>query len=259
MLCRKVLLFALALAMTSAAPALPFDPNEKPTAWGCPNLLVADSGELVVMPLAIGELARVPWDRHFGTTVHIHLPVKELIDVTRDGIPFQMERTDAFVAGGFDRDHRLRQRLLELRALALRRNKHLWQMVVVTTSPPRLYFLDRLDFNDAEFHRHAEQDLSRAFRPGGLIAEGEAFTMFVLSADPEGGAPPTLAELGFHRGLYQFVRRRTLMDHPDLALPTNLATLLKATSTPTIPNILFAYDPGLDFTGQWEDGPEDGR
>jgi len=255
MLCRNILCLGAALAVASVATALPFDRAENPVDWGCPNLLIGDQGELVVMPVAIAELPRVPWAKHFGTTVHINLPVKGKVDVSRDGVPFHLDTVDCYRAGKWDPDNRLQQRLVELRTLALQRKKHLWQMVVVSASPPRLYFLDRLDFNGDDFHEAAENLLAQAFSPDGLIAADQTFAMFVLSADNEDAIPPTLGELGFLRGLYQIARHRVALDNPDIEQPTNLVVLLKATSTPSVPNMYFRYDPGVDFTRQWEDGP----
>lgn len=244
--------------LSSLGEAMPFSILEDdPKQWGCEHLIfmlsTRDNGaELVIPSEGAHETALVPWERHLETRVHIRLR-ESGIEVTHP-IPMHVDALRTFSIHGIDRRRTVNKALASLRAEALSRQKHLWQVMVMTGPPGgrrRLLWRPPIDFSNA---RAAQQELQRTilgfFSSGGGLRVGEEIFFFLLSADDRYGLPPTLNELGYANSIFRFALAR-IADEPGRRPGRYLVTLIKVTSTDRVSDLLFAYDPWEDDRSVW--------
>lgn len=250
----------LALILAPRGEAMSFSAlRDNPLAWGCPHLLVIGStllhgDELVIPPEGIDEVEHVPWDEHFETRVRVRLGVGGG-DLSH-ALPLSVDALRTFAIAGVDSKRNLNQTMRRLRAEARAKHRHYWQVVAIagpSEGRKRVLIRPPIDFSDKEtLPQRLEESVVPFFTEGGGLRENETVSIFVLSADEKDGLPPTLDELGYINAIYRFALSRLAQGEPDRFPGRRLVILVKVTSTPSVPDILFAYDPWEDDRRVWE-------
>ena len=230
--------------------------KDNPMAWGCPHLLMMVSStkhgaELLIPHEAVQETARVPWNDHLSSRVHIRW--RDDQGSVSHPVPLHLERLQLFRIAGIDKLRTARRVLRRLRADAMETHRHYWQFMVIatrlSTRQRRTIWREPFAFSDGASAAQAINDnVMSLFQEGGGLQLGEDVNLFILSADDQEGAPPTLDELGYAQSIYRFVHALTAAPNKR-AHGRHLVSLVKLTSSPAVNALLFLYDP-------WEDDPE---
>ena len=251
---RAAIILLPLLLQTGPSHAMPFNfLVDDPVAWGCPNLLITVSkkqhgAELFIPDQHVAEAARVPWQKHLESQVHVRMGNDDAISPP---IPIHVDTLGTFsVSPKLDREKFINQMLVELRAKAKADEKTYWRIVALARRSARrgrFLILDPVDLHEVENKgpRTIHMQIRGLFTEGVGLQLGESVNVFLLAADPMDGLPPRNEEIALANDIFRFTVIRIEGD-PERFPGRHLVTLIKASSVAKVPDLLFLYDP-------WED------